>query len=205
MSGDRKVRNEIWTLSVVFILLFQTINLRSEESTMKSKTLLIDDFSNNISPMGTVWEGFTDRVMGGVSDMKTSIVEDSGNNSLHLTGNVSLRNNGGFIQVRLFLNRGKKPYDASPYKGIAMRVRGSGDSYYVHLRTTRTIFPWSYYAQSFTTTEQWSRVYLPFSDFKSENMLSSKLNPSKLLSVAVVAAKKEFIADLYVDSIELYR
>jgi hypothetical protein len=28
-------------------------------------------------------------------------------------------------------------------------VRGRGPSYYVHLRTTRTVFPWSFFGQEF--------------------------------------------------------
>lgn len=116
--------------------------------------------------------------MGGVSDMEARILEDGDERFLHLTGNVSLENNGGFIQARLFMNQKKKPYDASPYTGIALRVRGKGDAYYVYLRTSRTIFPWSFYGRSFKVAEQWTWAYLPFSSFRSENMLANKLNPS---------------------------
>jgi len=193
------------TVFLVIFLIFQNMNSGAEEGTMKSEKLLIDDFSKELSSLGTVWQDITDRVMGGLSDMEARIVEDGEAKSLHLTGNVSLENNGGFIQVRLFMNQRKKPYDASPYTGIALRVRGRGNAYYVHLRTPRTIFPWSFYGQSFEVTEEWKWVYLPFTSFRSENMLANRLNPSKLLSIGIVAAKKEFFADLYVDSVELYR
>jgi hypothetical protein len=116
-----------------------------------------------------------------------------------------LKNNGGFIQVRLKLESDGKPFDAGGYTGIALRVRGRGPGYYVHLRTTRTVFPWSFYGQEFTVSEDWSTVFLPFAAFQSENMASSRVDPRKLVSVAIVAAKREFAADLYIDSVSWYR
>ena len=46
------------------------------------------------------WKFFSDQVMGGVSEGKTSIGKDEGNFFLRLEGTVSTKNNGGFIQVR---------------------------------------------------------------------------------------------------------
>jgi len=167
--------------------------------------LLLDDFSGQRSSLGTSWEGFTDQVMGGASEMNARVESEEGNNFLHLSGDVSLENNGGFIQVRLRLDEKKRPFDASEYTGVALRVRGKDRGYYVHLRTTRTVFPWSYYAQEITVSEEWTTVTLPFSDFEAENMRSSSLNTSKLISMAIVAAKKAFFADLNVDAVYLYK
>ena len=167
--------------------------------------LLLDDFSGQRSSLGTSWEGFTDQVMGGASEMNARVESEGGNNFLHLSGDVSLENNGGFIQVRLRLDEKKRPFDASEYTGVALRVRGKDRGYYVHLRTTRTVFPWSYYAQEITVSEEWTTVTLPFSDFEAENMRSSSLNTSKLISMAIVAAKKAFFADLNVDAVYLYK
>jgi len=46
------------------------------------------------------WKFFSDQVMGGASEGKTSIEKDEGNFFLRLEGRVSTKNNGGFIQVR---------------------------------------------------------------------------------------------------------
>ncbi|MFN2166820.1 MAG: CIA30 family protein, partial [Anaerolineae bacterium] len=109
------------------------------------------------------------------------------------------------LAPRMFLREDRKPFDAGDYAGIELRVRGRGDGYYVHLRSTRTVFPWSYYAQKVPVGEEWTVVRLPFGAFAGENMLSKTPDVRRLLSVAVVAAKKEFAADLYVDTIALYR
>jgi hypothetical protein len=176
----------------------------SQEGKMDG-ALLLDDFSGQQSAIGSRWEGFTDQVMGGVSEMDSRIVREGDSNVLHLSGDVSLENNGGFIQVRLRLDPDERSFDASEYTGVGLRVRGSDRGYYVHLRTTRTVFPWSYYAQEFKVGGEWSTVHLPFSDFQAEYMRSNQLNTKKLTSVAIVAAKREFSADLYVDSVFLYK
>jgi hypothetical protein len=190
-------------LVILLIAAIQTI--ATAQGNDMNERLLLDDFSGELSALGTRWEGFTDEVMGGVSEMNARIENEGSDNFLHLSGNVSLENNGGFIQVRLRLDENKRSFDASQYSGVALRVRGNDRGYYVHLRTTRTVFPWSYYAREFPVSEQWSTVILPFSEFEAEYMRSSRLNTSKLTTVAIVAAKKAFFADLYVDSVYLYK
>jgi hypothetical protein len=181
--------------------------VQAEEKTMQTtETLLLDDFvrKDGISSWGTPWEGFTDQVMGGVSDIRIDYGMEDEVSFLRMRGNVSTKNNGGFIQVRLKLGRDGGTMDASAYEGLRLRVRGTGSGYYVHIRTTRTVFPWSYYAQAFEVTDGWNEVELPFKDFQPENVLSSGVNSSKLVSLAVVAAKKDFFADVQVSKVELY-
>jgi hypothetical protein len=143
--------------------------------------------------------------MGGASVMEPGVERRDGEAVLRLRGRVSLQNNGGFIQLRLKLRPDGRAFDARGYAGLALRVRGRGPGYYVHLRTTRTVFPWSFYGQELSAGEEWSTVLLPFEAFHSENMLSGGLKPNRLVSVAIVAAKREFDADLQVDSISWYR
>jgi hypothetical protein len=173
---------------------------------LPGETRLIDDFAAETSALGTAWEGISDRVMGGVSELQVRILGQGPEARLRLSGRVSLENRGGFIQARLRLDPRKKTFAAGQYTGIALRVRGAEKGYYVHLRTTRNLFPWSYYAREFTVSDEWQTVYLPFNEFKPEGMRSSAvLNPDKLVSVAVVAAGREFAPDLYVDTVAFYR
>lgn len=212
-----------YVIAVLGLTLFSVNQLYAQDY------FLIDDFNNPRKAAGfdTGWEGFTDRVMGGRSDMQVRLVpaevtaDDSGPsshssrnglpkpedgaNTLHMQGKVSLENNGGFIQVRLLFDRNRTPFDASSYTGIALTVKGLGDLYYVHLRTPRTVFPWAYYVQKIPVATSWQTVYLPFDDFESENMIANRLNTGKLVSMGIVAAKQESEADLYVKRVELYR
>jgi hypothetical protein len=168
--------------------------------------LILDDFSrtDGQSIIGTQWEGFTDRVMGGRSDIHARIAQTDNGPAIHMTGRVTTENNGGFIQVRLPLS-GDGRFDASAYQGVALTVRGKGDNYYVHLRTSRTRFPWSHYAQKLPVTEEWQRVELPFEEFEGQLMFGGReVNRNRLRSVAVVAAKANFQADIWVREVALY-
>src|SRR5512143_1823375 len=71
----------------------------------ENDVLILDDFSrgNRISTLGTPWRGFSDRVMGGISQEMIALTEIDGRRCLRLTGDVRLENNGGFIQMALDL------------------------------------------------------------------------------------------------------
>ena len=189
----------------MFSLFLSTFPVHSEDNLMASDGFLVDDFTGDRSAIGTRWESISDRVMGGVSNVNARLVESDTGSALYLSGNVSLENNGGFIQVRLPLKLKGRPFDAREYEGITLRVRGSGDAYYVHLRTTRTVLPWMLFSQGFPVSNEWQWVRLPFSEFKGESIATSRLDTRKLVSLGIVAAKEVFKADLYVDSILLYR
>jgi hypothetical protein len=168
--------------------------------------LLIDDFSGPESPLGARWEGLTDRVMGGESDMTVGIRSEDGLPHLAMGGRVSLENNGGFIQARLRLSGGgRPPFDASAYEGVRLVVRGGGDDYYLFLRTTANVLPWSFFLARVPVTEEWREVCLPWSSFeKGDFGAFFALNPARLASVAVAAYKKAFTAALDLRRISFY-
>ena len=115
----------------------------------------------------TRWRFFTDGVMGGVSTGRVSFVTEEDRVHAHMTGKVSTRNNGGFIQIRMDL-RSLPPKDAT---GVRLVVRGNGQRYFVHLRTSGTVLPWQYYQAGFDVTRDWTEVLLPFSEFEASGRL----------------------------------
>jgi len=172
----------------------------------QSESLLIDDFSksNGISSFGTQWRMFTDQVMGGVSTGEWDYDTIDGRRCVHLRGDVSLENNGGFVQVALPLTKEGQPFDASSYKGVRLWARGNGEVYHIHLRSSDSRRPWQYYGAKFVADSSWNMYDLPFSDFEQEN-LRTELKPDKLVRIAIVAIKKEFKADVAVARLEFYR
>lgn len=161
-----------------------------------AEPVLIDDFKDTTGP----WRFFTDQVMGGVSVGKAIIRNGSSRRYLELTGTVSTKNRGGFIQARRDLDT---PFEADVTR-IRLRVRGDGQTYFFHLRTTDTGLPWQYYQAAFTTTKEWSDVTLTFEDFKaSGRMLPATPAPETITSIALVAYGRDHTANISLSQVEV--
>lgn len=167
---------------------------------------LIDDFSGDRSRLNRAWEGFTDQVMGGISEISISRISRENEPFVRMSGKVSLENNGGFIQIRQMLSGPFKPFDGSDYQGVRLKVRGRGEGYYIFLRTTATIFPWKFYKAVFQVQENWTTVDLPWSSFSEGDYGTLRpFRPDKLKSLAIVAYGREFQAQIDISEIGFYR
>ncbi len=147
------------------------------------------------------WTYLADTVMGGVSEGQADLQNSNGSTVLQLTGTVSTENRGGFIQVRTALPDGLPPAAI----GIRLRVRGNGEQYFVHLRTTSTRLPWQYYQAPFDTSANWQIVDIPLDRFKaSGSILPDQVKPEAIRSLGIVAYGRDHLADVSVQSIGTY-
>ncbi len=159
---------------------------------------VLEDFAANPEQR---WDYVADTVMGGVSDGQAVMAKIDGAPGMRLTGDVSTKNNGGFIQVRRMLPDGL-PEGTS---GLEMDVRGNGEPYYVFLRTTETTRQWFFYNVAFSTGSDWETVRIPIEAFKrSHAHLSEKIDPQEVISIHLAAYGKDYEADLMVREIRLY-
>jgi hypothetical protein len=181
------------------------VHVAAELPTM-NQPLLIDDFSraDGRSALGTRWQGLSDQVMGGLSEMQTGFREEDGGRMMNLRGRVRLENRGGFIQVRLPLDPEDRPFDASPWSGIRIRVRGRPGPYYLHLRTRHNWMPWQHYRAPLEVGTDWADQFVPFTAFEGKATMRG-LDVSGLKSLAVVAYGAAFDADIDVARIEFAR
>lgn len=195
-----------FVLSIVLIL-FTTLLINTQEKGINMDTYyLLDDFNSNVSVLNNPWEGFTDQVMGGISKMRVIRKSDNDGNYIQMSGEVSLENNGGFIQIRQSLASSFRSFNGASFDGIKIRARGEGTGYYIFLRTSSTILPWQYYSALITLREDWSDIYIPWTTFnKGDYGTIGRLNIKKLKSLAVVAYGKDFTANIDVSEIGFYR
>lgn len=175
-------------------------------STRAADELLLDDFADRDgrSAFGTRWNGFTDRVMGGRSDMQSGVVDTDDGPALRMRGSVRLENNGGFIQVRLPLTVDGETLDGSGFDGVRLQVRGASGPYYVHIRTPDCRRPWQYYRAELPVTSQWREVFVPFSAFEGESIRGTP-DFGNLSSIALAAFGEAFEAELEVRHLALAR
>ncbi len=167
--------------------------------------LIIDDRrSGNLDAnIGTRWRLMTDTVMGGVSSGRLDPAVVAGRSCLRLTGEVSLENNGGFVQASLDLDP-SGTLDARGYRGIELDVYGNDQDYNLHLRTADTRIVWQSYRAGFHAGPAWQTLQLPFADFKPYR-ISQPLDLQTLRRLGMVAIGREMRADVCIARIGLYR
>ncbi|MEM6375725.1 MAG: CIA30 family protein [Pseudomonadota bacterium] len=160
-----------------------------------AEPVMIEDFGKGAAG----WRLVTDQVMGGVSEGSAVLREEAGRAFLELSGTVSTANNGGFIQARFDLPEGL-PETAQSLK---IRVKGNGQSYFIHLRQRGASRPWHYYQAPFEAGEDWQEITLPFHAFRpSRDGLGTKIAPSEVQSIALVAYGRDHEARVALDYIE---
>ena len=148
------------------------------------------------------WCFVTDKVMGGISEGSLEFIKEDNTYFYRMTGELSLENNGGFIQFRTKLEN--HPTDKS-FNGIRIRVRGNNNEYSIHIRTKYLLLPWQYYESSFKATNQWTTIELPFSSFNKSNFYQPSVVSSRdIKTIGIVAIGREFNAEIDLASIELY-
>jgi hypothetical protein len=165
---------------------------------------IIDDRASGDlnASLGTRWQFIADTVMGGVSRGKLSVEVVEGRPCLRLTGQVSLENNGGFVQAGLDLSPDGL-LDARGWNGIELEVLGNGETYNLHLRTADTSIVWQSYRASFRTGPNWATVRLPFNGF-APYRIDRPLDLSALRRLGVVAIGRAMAADLCLARLAFY-
>ncbi len=166
---------------------------------------------------GNNWRYVSDRVMGGVSDGEVFLEQDGDVIYARLTGNVSTRNNGGFIQLSSSSSSTYVPLmiesvrnskkNGKELQGVRLNVRGNGEIYYIFIRTNETRSFSDYYQASFVADADWEMIDLPFDQFvrkRSDTVIDSKLEAKNIRSFGIMAYGRDFIADLAVSTVDFY-
>lgn len=104
------------------------------------------------------WIIVNDGVMGGLSESRASI--DSG--ELLFTGNLSLRNNGGFASIRRL-----ETYPSRSSNRVKIRVNGDGRTYQLRLRQTGRWGGIAYMTTFVTQEGQWLEKSFSIDDFRA--------------------------------------
>lgn len=170
-----------------------------------SRPELIDDFTR-LAPLaanGARWEFVADTVMGGVSTGGISFERTQGEPAMRLTGEISLENNGGFVQAALDLGGDAGEFDASNFTGIEITARSNGGAYAVNLRTSELHRPWQSYRHEIETGEDWRVLRLPFEGFDGSNT-DLPLNPAKLRRIGIIAVGEAMAVDIAVSELRFY-
>ena len=172
---------------------------------LAATTDVIDDLSRPPprASNGADWELVADRVMGGVSNGSMHRETVRGREAIHMQGDVSLENNGGFLQIALDLAPNGTSIDASRWAGLEIDVIGNGESYNLHLRTADVVRPWQSYRHSFVAASEWRTLRLPFEEFEAHR-IDAPLDTSTLRRIGIVAIGRAFHADVAIGGVRFH-
>jgi hypothetical protein len=154
---------------------------------------------------GGSWQIVNDGVMGGLS--QSNIRRTTSGNAL-FTGNVSLRNNGGFASVRTI-----QPNNLSDFNGLRIRIKGDGKSYYLRLKSVENnrLTAHSYESRFQTKNGEWTEIRLPFSEFNPvfRGRALRNIEPLDLNAIAeisfMIRDAQEGPFQLEIESVHAYR
>lgn len=182
------------------------VSRRAKSETAPTVSPIIDDLKAPPpgSAIGTDWRLFTDTVMGGISQATMTRETVGGRPAIRLQGDVSLQNNGGFVQISLDFRPDGGPIDASAWRGIELDIFGNGEEYAANLRTSDLNRPWQSYRQTFTADPQWKTVKLSFNDF-TPSRTEIPLDVRRLRRLGVIGIGRAFHADVSVGGVRFFR
>ena len=149
------------------------------------------------------WQYISDRTMGGISDGQAVLEQDGEMFFARLTGNVSTKNNGGFIQLRSRFSFSNFSTDGKNIKGVRLNVRGNGQTYHVFIRTNDMRSYSDYYSATFIAKDEWKIIDLPFTKFK-HRFSNKTLEGNDIRTFGIVAYGRDFVSDVSVSKIIFY-
>lgn len=127
---------------------------------------------------GDDWVIVNDGVMGGLSQGRTVLTDSS----LLYTGNISLRNNGGFSSLRSPFRR----WDLSDYSEVSITYRSNGQPFAFLMETSRVWYEPKYRAYFASESDDWQTFTLPLLDFVETTVgrkTGRKIRPSQLSEI----------------------
>ena len=173
----------LYTATLSIVLQFPLF-ASNESGDERIVPMLFHDMANNGS-----WRPNNDTVMGGVSSSRFEMT-DTG--IFVFSGDLSLKNNGGFASVRSRL----KPMDLADADAFRLRVRGDGYRYQLRFEVQGE-WRWVNYGQGFDTkVGEWMEVELPVDQFRATHRGESvsrapAFNPAELANVILFVSDKQ--------------
>lgn len=153
--------------------------------------------------LSLAWEFVADTVMGGVSTGYLQVETYKGRTATVLRGDVSLDNNGGFVQIAAHLNPNGRAYDASGWDGFELTVCGNTAAYDFRLRTDALTRPWQSFRTDFIAPSAWQTVRLPFAKV-TPHKTDATFDNARLRRIGILAIGREMQAEIAVAAVHLY-
>lgn len=166
------------TIAAALLSMFAAAPVMGQEANL--------EFDDGVGRWSTVLDG----VMGGRS---TGRISQDEKGLLRFTGELSLKNNGGFSSIRTAVPQGT----FAGKEGLAFRVKGDGRRYQFDVRCSDVrLMAGSFQVKFDTKAGEWMTLEIPFRDFKLYNFGelvdgAPRLRPERVESIGFTLADKK--------------
>lgn len=131
----------------------------------------------------TRWHMVSDQVMGGVSQGQMQLTEQG----VNLQGQVSLENNGGFLQIQWPIDDMLDQLDMQNAQGFFIELCAhQNETLELLIKSSQLWMPWQSYRSAVEVTTEWQTVYVPFSAF-APYRTQTRLRPQAMTKFSVLA------------------
>lgn len=147
----------------------------------------------------STWNLVTDQVMGGLStaQLKPSEV------GLQLSGEVSLENHGGFIQIQHPIDR--QHCQAELFQGVYLELSAQkSQEVALLIKSSQLWMPWQSYRYTVNIGPQAALITVPFEAFQPYRT-QTQLNPKRINKFAILVGGEAQTAQLTLHQFGLYR
>ena len=146
----------------------------------------------------TQWNMVSDQVMGGLSQGHAELNESA----IKLTGQVSLENNGGFLQIQYPIEKAHRPEN---YTGIFIKARSvHPQTFDLLLKSSQLWMPWQSFRAEVKLDENWQLIQMPFENF-APYRTQTRLNPRAITKFSILAGGKAMEIELEISEFGFYR
>jgi hypothetical protein len=151
------------------------------------------------------WVVISDNVMGGVTKSKLEFTE----NTMVLSGNISLDNFGGFSSVKTKFSN----FDLSEYKGVKIKFRSTNQNFAFTLEDSKNWtlpnFKGEFLSSKSNTWEEKTIYFKDFKEYQIGEPTGNKLKQTSLKKMVrlgiITTEKKEGLFSIEVDYIKFIR
>jgi hypothetical protein len=147
------------------------------------------------------WDFVSDQVMGGQSQGRLVAMQENGEWLTCLQGQVSLENNGGFIQMQFDLSAVDK---LPAFDGFYITWRGQAPAVAAHLKTSELPRPWQSYKNTVFPHQDWHTDYWSFAQF-SPYRTGIALNLRQVTTFGLLAIGQRGDVELCVRELGLFK
>lgn len=206
-DGQRKRNPCLWPDYGVFGKLFPKDNFGPAHRLKRDSDVRVSggrEGSMHSIELTPKWNFVSDRVMGGVSVGALRRENVAGRDAVRLIGQVSLENDGGFVQIAFDLANPAEGVDPGKWTGIELCLFGNGETYDVRLRTTQLTRPWQSFRAKVAARACWTTTRIPFTNFVPHRT-DARFEPTALHRIGLLAIGRVFEADLAVSRVGFYR